>query len=136
MQQRNIKIIKKKKLKIERVKKLKNACYNKLLIQQQNMRNKTLTKLFTKSRDSYHGNSVVMVTDPGLALIFCIKCFMTCAQQDVVYMSMYKWILAVEQCKINAENFHRPGKCLNTKTRSPKGSQPKLKPKPISEVTK
>ena len=40
MQQRNIKIIKKKKLKIERVKKLNNACYNKLLIQQQNMRNK------------------------------------------------------------------------------------------------
>lgn len=39
MQQRNIKIIKKKKLKIERVKKLNNACYNKLLIQQQNMRN-------------------------------------------------------------------------------------------------
>lgn len=136
MQQRNIKIIKKKKLKIERVKKLNNACYNKLLIQQQNMRNKTLTKLFTKSRDSYHGNSVVMVTDPGLALIFCIKCFMTCAQQGVVYMSMYKWILAVEQRKVNAENFHRPGKCLNTKTRSPKGSQPKLKPKPIFEVTK
>ena len=95
-----------------------------------------MAKLFTKSRDSYHGNSVVMVTDPGLALIFCIKCFMTCAQQGVVYMSMYKWILAVEQCKINAENFHLPGKCLNTKTRSPKGRQPKLKPKPIYEVTK
>lgn len=113
MQQRNIKIIKKKKLKIERVKKLNNACYNKLLIQQQNMRNKTLTKLFTKSRDSYHGNSVVMVTDPGLALIFCIKCFMTCAQQGVVYMSMYKWILATVQenvltLKLEAQKAHSP----------------------------
>ena len=57
------------------LKKMNNACYNKLLIQQQNARNKTLAKLFTKSRDSYHGNSVVMVTDPGLALIFCIKMF-------------------------------------------------------------
>lgn len=107
---KNIKIIKKKKLKIERVKKLNNACYNKLLIQQQNKRNETLTELFTTSRDSYHGNSVVMVTDPGLVLILCIKCFMACAQQGVVYMSMYNCILAMEQCKINAENFHHPGK--------------------------
>ena len=100
---------------------MNNVCYNKLLIQQQNTSNKTLAKLFTKSRDSYHDNSVVMVTDPGLALIICIKCFVACAQQGAVYTSMYTWILAMEQCKINAENFHHPGKCLNTKIKSPKG---------------
>ena len=65
-----------------------------------------------------------MVIDTGFALIFCIECFMTCVQQGVVYMSMYKWILTMEQCKINAENFHPPGKCLNTKTRSQKADGP------------